>query len=173
MRHYLHAAGLLCALAAGWAEARAFPDPNQRPAPGNESPQTPISQAGYSNATNYMLQCEGCHLPNGEGSKANDTPRMKGFVGNFLKVPGGREFLVRVPGIAQSALSDSQLADLLNWLMRKEGIAGASVPVSFPPYTKEEVAAIRHNAMLNQPHVRAQLIEQMRAQGIEIQDGMY
>ncbi|CAD5106887.1 cytochrome c family protein [Zestomonas carbonaria] len=171
MRHPL-IVGLVCAMAAPLALARAIPDPNQRPAPGNESAQTPIAQAGYSNATNYQLQCAGCHLDDGEGSRANDTPRMKDFVGHFLKVPGGREFLVRVPGMAQSALNDGQLADLLNWLLREDGMAGKSMPADYRPYTAEEIAAIRHDTMLNLPQERAGLIERMRAQGIVIDDGM-
>lgn len=169
---YLLIAGLVCAMAAPLALARAIPDPHQKHAPGNESPQTPIAQAGYSNPTNYQLQCAGCHLSDGEGSAANDTPRMKDFVGNFLKVDGGREFLIRVPGMSQSALSDAQLADLVNWLMRPDGMAGKSVPEHYQPYTAEEVAGIRKVAMLNLPQSRAGLIAKMREQGIAIEDGM-
>jgi cytochrome c553 len=133
----------------------------------------PIAEAGYSTPVNYQLQCAGCHLGDGSGSANNDTPRMKGFVGNFLKVDGGREFLIRVPGMAQSALNDEQLAALINWLMRKDGIAGKSVPERFQPYTGEEVAAVRRKALLNVPTVRAELIAQMRAKGIPIEDGMH
>ncbi|NBA94754.1 cytochrome c [Pseudomonas sp. R5(2019)] len=163
---------LASAMAAPLALARAIPNPNQTHAPGNESPQTPIAQAGYSTPVNYQLQCAGCHLGNGEGSVANDTPRMKDFVGNFLKVPGGREFLVQVPGMSQSALNDDQLADLINWLMRPDGMAGKSVPEHYQPYTGEEVGRIRKVPMLNLPQTRAGLIEQMRAKGIAIEDGM-
>lgn len=164
--------GLACVLVAPAAMARAMPDPNQKHAPGNESPQTPIAEAGYSTPVNYQLQCAGCHLGDGTGSKANDVPRMKDFVGNFLKVEGGREFLVRVPGMAQSALSDTQTAELINWLMRKDGIAGQSMPEHYQPYTGEEVAAVRHKAVLNVPNARKDLIAQMRAKGIPIEDGM-
>ncbi|MBH3426135.1 c-type cytochrome [Pseudomonas alkylphenolica] len=164
--------GLTCALAAPLAMARAIPDPHQKHAPGNEAVQTPIAQAGYSTAVNYQLQCAGCHLGDGSGSKANDVPRMKDFVGNFLKVDGGREFLVRVPGMAQSALNDEQLADLINWLMRKDGIAGTSLPEHYQPYTGEEVSAVRHRSVLNVPNARAGLISQMRDKGIAIEDGM-
>lgn len=152
--------------------ARSIPIPNQRPAPGNEEPQTPIAQAGYNNHVNYELQCAGCHLGDGTGSKANDVPKMKGFVGNFLKVEGGREFLIRVPGMSMSALNDTQLASLVNWLMRPDGIAGSSVPEHFKPFTTEEIASVRHKAMLNLPGTRAKLIARMRTQGIEINDGM-
>lgn len=165
-------AGLAAVLAAPPVLARAFPDPHQKPAPGNEAAQTPIAQAGYSTATNYQLQCAGCHLGSGAGSRHNDTPKMAGFVGNFLRVEGGREFLVRVPGVAQAALSDAQIAELLNWLLEPGGMAGASTPADFQRYTGEEVAKVRHNALLNLPSTRAGLIAQMRAQGIAIDDGM-
>ena len=165
--------GLACVMAAPLVHARAIPDPAQRHAPGNEALQKPIAQAGYSVGVNYQLQCAGCHLGNGMGSPANDTPRMAGFVGNFLKVPGGREFLVRVPGMSQSALDNAQLADLLNWLMRADGMAGKSTPADYQPYSAEEVAALRAKTMLNLPGTRAELIQQMRAQGIAIEDGMH
>jgi len=165
-------AGLAAVLAAPPALARAIPDPQQKPAPGNEAPQTPIAQAGYSAATNYQLQCLGCHLSQGEGSPRNDTPRMTGFVGNFLRVEGGREFLVRVPGVAQSALSDAQIAELLNWILDPRGMAGASTPAGFQPYSATEVGQVRRQALLNLPSTRASLIARMRAQGIAITDGM-
>jgi cytochrome c553 len=167
------AAALSAVLAAPPALARAFPDPQQKPAPGNEAAQTPIAQAGYSTATNYQLQCAGCHLGSGEGAPRNDTPRMSGFVGNFLRVEGGREFLVRVPGVAQAALSDAQIAELLNWILDPQhGMAGASSPAGFRPYSAEEVGRVRHEAILNLPGTRAGLIARMRAQGIAIDDGM-
>lgn len=164
--------GLACLLITPQVYARAIPNPNQHHAPGNEAPQTPIRDAGYSVGVNYQLQCAGCHLGNGMGSAANDTPRMAGFVGNFLKVPGGREFLVRVPGMSQSALNNAQLADLLNWIMREDGMAGKSRPADYQPYTADEVATLRAKTMLNLPGTRAELIKQMRAQGIAIEDGM-
>lgn len=164
--------GVVFALAAPLAFARAIPDPAQKHAPGNEAPQTPIAKAGYSSAVNYQLQCAGCHLDDGTGSAANDTPNMKGFVGNFLKVEGGREFLVRVPGASQSALNNAQLAELLNWILHKDGIAGQSVPEDFKPYTEQEVASVRHNVMLNLPEVRLGLIERMRVQHLPIADGV-
>lgn len=167
------AAALAAVLAAPPALARAFPDPQQKPAPGNEAPQTPIAQAGYSAATNYQLQCLGCHLSHGEGAPRNDTPRMTGFVGNFLRVEGGREFLVRVPGVAQAALSDAQIAELLNWILDPaHGMAGASTPADFRPYSAEEVGQVRRQAILNLPATRAELIARMREQGIAIEDGM-
>ena len=165
--------GLVCVLTAPLVHARAIPDPAQRHAPGNEELQKPIAQAGYSVGVNYQLQCAGCHLGDGMGSAANDTPRMTGFVGNFLKVPGGREFLVRVPGMSQSALNNAQLADLLNWLMREDGMAGKSTPARLSALQRRRSGgSCAHKTMLNLPGTRAELIKDMRAQGIAIEDGM-
>ena len=67
---------------------------------------------------NYMLHCQGCHLPQTEGFPGK-VPPIRDFVGYFLHSQEGREFLVRVPGVAQSALSDEEVAELMNWLVVK------------------------------------------------------
>ncbi|MCY1295061.1 hypothetical protein D9M68_326060 [compost metagenome] len=51
-------------------------------------------------------------------------------------------------------------------------MAGKSMPANYQPYTEQEVAAIREDAMLNLPATRAGLISQMRAKGIAIDDGI-
>ncbi|AEB58909.1 hypothetical protein MDS_2878 [Ectopseudomonas mendocina NK-01] len=43
---------LASAMALPQTMARTMPDPNQKHAPGNETPQKPISQAGYSTPVN-------------------------------------------------------------------------------------------------------------------------
>lgn len=155
-------------LASPYGEARAIPDPNLKPAPGNEARQTPIYLANYSSAVNYQLQCLGCHLTKGEGMPRSDVPKMKGFVGHFLKVKGGREFLVQVPGASQSALSNKQLAELMNWMLQDEGIAEGSAPKNFKPYTEKEVATHRHVMIKDLAGHRKSLIEQIRNLSIEI-----
>ncbi|KMQ75906.1 hypothetical protein [Marinobacter subterrani] len=171
MKASIRAISLILLLVSPLGEARVIPDTTQSPAPGNEGERAPLSQAGYSSAVNYQLQCLGCHLTNGEGSPRNGIPQMAGFVGNFLKVDGGRAFLVRVPGASQSALNNQQLADLLNWMLRDEGIAGGSAPEHFRPYTGEEVATYRKNRIKDLPEFRQGLIDQMKAMGIQIPKG--
>lgn len=105
----------------------------------------------------YMLNCQGCHLPNGEG--AGDVPRMQDFVGNFLKVPGGREFLVQVPGSANAPLDDARLAELLNWML--DEISRDQLPADFRPYTADEVAEFRTWPLRDVLQVRAQLIQKI------------
>ena len=65
----------------------------------------------------YMMNCQGCHLPQGEGFPLRDVPRVKGQLGKFLHVDGGREFLVQVPGSAQSDLNNERLAAVINWML--------------------------------------------------------
>ena len=60
----------------------------------------------------YMLNCQGCHGPEGRGSP--DVPALRNFSGYFLHVPEGRDFLVQVPGVANAALAPEALAQLLN-----------------------------------------------------------
>ena len=109
--------------------------------------------------TNYMLNCQGCHGADGAGNAAAEVPRMKDFVGNFLRVPGGREFMVRVPGSANAALSDAELAELLNWLLPR--ISPDEMPADFVPYDASEVARLRRVPETDVAGRRAALIEAM------------
>ncbi|MNF19270.1 hypothetical protein D3C81_1442820 [compost metagenome] len=56
--------------------------------------------------------------------------------------------------------------------MREDGMAGSSRPADYQPYTAEEVTTLRAKTMLNLPGTRGELIKAMRAQGIDINDGM-
>ena len=66
---------------------------------------------------------------------------MKGFVGNFLHSRGGREFLVRVPGSANSALDNTRLAEVLNWIVAT--MSPEQLPTSFRPFSATEVGKLR------------------------------
>ncbi|MES1928923.1 hypothetical protein SADO_06702 [Salinisphaera dokdonensis CL-ES53] len=158
-------------LMAGAGFAQSLPGPHNRPAPGNEAQATPPRDAGYRPQVNYQLECSGCHRVDGQGSRANDVPRMKDFVGHFLEVEGGREFLVRVPGVSQSSFTDAQLASLMNWMLTSH-IAGDSTPDHFVPYTAEEVADLRATPLDEIDTTRDVLLQRMRDQQIAIRDGL-
>jgi hypothetical protein len=106
----------------------------------------------------YMLHCQGCHLPDGGGT-GEAVPPLRDFVGRFLTVPGGREFLVRVPGSAQSPLSDAALAAVLNWIVREFG--PAAIAADFEPFDSEEVTKLRGEPLAEVDSVRRKLVEQM------------
>jgi mono/diheme cytochrome c family protein len=109
--------------------------------------------------TLYALNCMGCHQAHGEGH--GTIPQLQDFVGYFLHVPGGREFLVQVPGVAQSSLSDSELAAVLNWMLRE--FSPDQLPDGFQPYDAAEVARYRPGRLVDVGPVRARLIDEMRS----------
>ncbi|MGI9229346.1 MAG: c-type cytochrome [Gammaproteobacteria bacterium] len=107
---------------------------------------------------NYILNCQGCHLSDGSGSRGG-APRMNGFTGNFLHVPGGREYIVQVPGVASAAISDADLAGVINWVL--VNFSKEQLPDNFQPYTAAEVGSLRRSALINVEQVRSQLIKQI------------
>jgi len=114
------------------------------PADGMPSPQI-----------NYILHCQGCHLMDGSGTPEK-VPALKHEAGRFLHVPGGREYLVQVPGTAQSALTDAEVAAVLNWIL--ENFSREELPADFAPYSAVEVSRLRRQPLANVSAVRAQLM---------------
>ncbi|MGH6696979.1 c-type cytochrome [Sphingopyxis sp.] len=93
--------------------------------------------------TDYMLHCQGCHLPDG-GETPGKVPPLAGHIDRFLSRPGGREFIMRVPGVAQSGLPDARIAALLNWIVQEFGSARR---LSAPLFTAAEVARYRQQPL--------------------------
>jgi len=93
---------------------------------------------------NWTLNCQGCHRPDGTGSEGT-APPLAGTVSKFLNVPGGREYLGRVPGVATSSLSSADLAELMNWMFWR--FDQQHMPADFVPFTAEELARLRTNPL--------------------------
>ena len=108
---------------------------------------------------NYILNCQGCHLPDGSGSKGN-VPKMNDFVGYFLHVPGGREFLVQVPGAAGAPISDQELADVMNWILLN--FSKNELPDPFVPYSAEEIGKLRKEPLIEMHQHREELLNQIK-----------
>jgi hypothetical protein len=104
---------------------------------------------------NYTINCQGCHLRDGSGMP-DAIPRMTGYIGNFLKVPGGREFLVRVPGSANAPLNNNELAETLNWMLTTFDSVGTKN--NFVPFTPEEVKQLRKNPLIDVVAARTELV---------------
>jgi len=100
----------------------------------------PAAPAAADPRLDYMLQCQGCHRADGSGSPGG-VPDLREHLGDFATMPGGREYLVRVPGSAQSPLSDGELAAVLNWMIRRFGSADAAD--GFVPFSADEVGRVR------------------------------
>ena len=110
---------------------------------------------------NYMLNCQGCHGPSGAGTADGTVPGLDGFMARFLSVPGGREFLVQVPGSANAALDDAALAEVLNWMLAT--FDPAHLPDDFAGYAGQEVGALRASPLTDVVPVRARLVGTMAA----------
>jgi hypothetical protein len=92
-------------------------------------------------------------------------------MGDFLKVPGGREYLVQVPGVATAALSDAEIAEVLNWLLFT--FNQPELPKDFKPYTATEVALDRAHQLIRVVETRDALIKDLKAKGIELPDDRF
>jgi mono/diheme cytochrome c family protein len=118
--------------------------------------------AAETAAVNYLLQCQGCHREDGAGTPGA-VPALADFVAEFLTVPGGREYLVRVPGSAQSPLSDAALAELLNWILQRFGPDEAAA--SAAPFSEAEVAKLRRSPLIDVETTRRALVERIGEPG--------
>ncbi len=109
--------------------------------------------------TDYMLHCRGCHGPDGAGAPGA-APSFRGQVAKFLWVPGGREYLIRVPGTAQSELSDARTAMLLNWILHE--FSADQLPHDFVPYSEAEISRHRRPPLTDVVAVRRDLMQAIR-----------
>lgn len=90
----------------------------------------------------YMLHCSGCHLPDASGKPAAGIPDMRITIPQLLRTPAGRAFLVQVPGTSGSALTDAQIAELMNWML--PALIGQR---DVAPYTTQEVTRYRNDRL--------------------------
>ena len=104
---------------------------------------------------NYTLHCRGCHLAGAEGL-AGEVPRLRNFAGFFLHSREGREFVIRVPGVATASLSDEELAELMNWLLLT--FSREQLPQTFTPFSSAEVAALRSNLVPDPGTARTRIL---------------
>jgi cytochrome c551/c552 len=107
-------------------------------------------------ALDYRLNCEGCHRPNGEGVEP-EMPALQDNLLPFLSAPGGREYLIRVPGVRQAALSDADVASLMNWILSEFPANPGNVEIS--KFTAEEVSDFRAEPYLNVARTRRLILK--------------
>jgi len=106
---------------------------------------------------NWVLNCQGCHRPDGSGS-ASTAPALAHTVSKFLTVRGGREYLGRVPGVATSPVGNAELAELMNWIFWR--FDKEHIPAGFRPFTADEIGPLRvHPLRLEASRMRAELLQ--------------
>lgn len=118
-----------------------------------------LTLAGAVSATpraDYMLRCMGCHLRDGSGIPP-EVPSLLGDPGRIIALPGGREYLIRVPGASQSPLDDAALAGVLNWVLSE--FNAETLPQGWKPFTRAEVSRHRPRVLKDPVKARAALWE--------------
>ncbi len=107
----------------------------------------------------YLLYCGGCHLRDGRGAPPQ-VPTLHGQLGVIEAMPGGRDYLIRVPGAAQAPMTDADLAIVMNYLL--ETFNSETLAEGFKPYTASEVAGYRRNILPDPLARRAEILGMTR-----------
>jgi len=98
----------------------------------------------------YLLHCSACHTDSGAGVPGMVPSLLE--LAPLLEHARGREYLVRVPGVAQAPLSDARIARLLNWVLENY----SSLRLD-PPFEAGEVARFRSSPLRDPVGFRAGL----------------
>jgi hypothetical protein len=103
----------------------------------------------------YWLHCAGCHLLDGTGAPP-EVPTLIDEPGRIAALPGGREYLIRIPGVAQAGIGDVRLAEVLNYVL--DAFSPGTRPRDFEPYTAEEVGRLRQSVLPDPLRRRAEIV---------------
>jgi mono/diheme cytochrome c family protein len=121
------------------------------------------SAAFASPQQDYVLYCMGCHGPQAEGVPGK-VPPLAHALGRYMRTPAGRNYVLRVPGAANSVLSDAQLAGVLNWLAQTFDADELSGNV--PLFTVAEVTGQRHAPLPSVLATRREVVSALAATGL-------
>ncbi len=123
---------------------------------------TLAATAHASPAQDYMLYCMGSHGAQAEGVPGK-VPPLAHALGSYMRTPAGRNYVLRVPGAANSVLSDEQLAAVLNWLAQSFDADALSSGV--PLFTSAEVTGLRHSPLASVLETRRAVVRELAATG--------
>jgi hypothetical protein len=109
----------------------------------------------------YLTSCGGCHGVEGVSAPLV-VPTLRHLTGSFLCTRQGREFIVRLPDVALSSLSDRMLTRVMNWVVfdlgapkdgwiRPGSNGRPALPdarrFTPPPYTVAEISRLRRQPL--------------------------
>jgi mono/diheme cytochrome c family protein len=120
-----------------------------------------LAAAATEPAIDYTLYCQGCHGAQAQGVPGK-VPPLAGTLALFMRTPEGRSYLLHVPGAANSALTDQQLAAVLNWLAERYPPTGAAAAT---PITAAEVASARRTPLADVQATRRAVVRALAATG--------
>lgn len=107
----------------------------------------------------FILHCAGCHGQDGLGSGPTGKSGVPDLhlMGALLRVPGGREFLIQVPGVMGSGLDDAQVAAVSNWML--ERFVPLAQRTNTAPYTPADVRQARLRPLTDVMRTRQALLD--------------
>jgi hypothetical protein len=111
--------------------------------------------SAYEPVVNYQLHCMGCHRADGSGQPGR-VPSIRRTLVLFSQSPQGRDYVARVPGVAQSPLSNEETAMLLNWMARN--LSDLKLPAGFADYSAAEIQSLRVHPLVTVKPLRARLL---------------
>jgi hypothetical protein len=114
----------------------------------------------YEPKVNFQLNCMGCHLADGSGSPGR-VPSLRRSLVELSAFAAGRDYIIRVPGVAQSPLSNDELAALLNWMARN--LSDLAPPADFTDYSADEIERSRTHPLAAVKATRARLLRSAAA----------
>ena len=114
-----------------------------------------MSASAEDAKTAYWLHCAGCHLLDGS-SAPPEVPTLINEPGLIAGLPGGREYLLRIPGVAQAGLGDAKLAEVLNFML--DEFSSGTTPADFRPFSAEEVGRARQQVLIDPLKRRAEIL---------------
>lgn len=120
------------------------PGASLRAKPAQVEPPLPVLPLPAAQVA-YLTSCGGCHGI--EGSSApGSVPTLRGLTGSFLCTQQGRDFIIRLPDVALTPLSDRKLTEVMNFVVFDLGapVAGGD---RTRPYTVAEVSRLRRHPL--------------------------
>lgn len=113
---------------------------------------------------NYLLRCSGCHGPKGVGTIEGGIPPFPGFIGPLVADDAGRTYVMHVPGVVGSSLSDAEIAAVLNYIVQTWSDGAPA------PFTTEEVVRRRAEPMPDLIAYRRAIVARLAKDGVTLAD---
>ncbi len=118
--------------------------------------------AELSPRSNYILRCTGCHGLEGLGTEEGGVPSFPGSVGKIANIDSGRTYMMHVPGVVASSLTNAEIAEVMNYVLTNFDETDAE------PFTEEEVVRRRAVPFEDIVEERRQVVIELREMGVEI-----
>ncbi|WBU57349.1 c-type cytochrome [Paracoccus sediminicola] len=112
---------------------------------------------------NYILHCSGCHGLTGQGTIAGGIPAFPDSVQHIADVEIGRDYILHVPGVIGTKMSDAEIAGVLNYILDEWGEGKGH-------FTGDEVTRRRASTVGNVVLFRREVVKTLDASGIAIAD---